>query len=211
MNITVLGTGNVGGTLGSRWAQKGHSVTFGSRDPECDKVKEVLQQCGENATAVAIAESVASADVIVLATPWNVAQSVLETCGDLSGKVLIDCINPLNDSFTGLDLGYNESCAERIAEWVPGAKVVKAFNTASSRTMSDPNYNDQPATMFYCGDDAEAKQIVHQLVGELDFEPVDAGPLMSARYLEPLAMLYIHLAVKEGWGSNCAFKIMKRD
>jgi predicted dinucleotide-binding enzyme len=64
--------------------------------------------------------------------------------------------------------------------------------------------------MFYCGDDAEAKATVGQLIGELGFDPVDAGPLASARYLEPLAMLYIHLAFKQGWGSNCAFRIMKR-
>jgi len=210
MNIAILGTGGVGSALGARWAAAGHSVIFGSRFPETEKVLELLQRCGSVARACLPAEAIASAEVILLAVPWPAAQPTLSGLGDLGGRVLIDCSNPLTPDFRGIELGHSTSAAERIAAWSPGARVVKAFNSASTKVMRDPQFGDHPATMFYCGDDAAAKLVVHQLAGELGFEPVDAGPLTSARYLEPLAMLYIHLAFQQGWGSNCAFKILKR-
>ena len=210
VQIAVLGTGHVGGTLGARWAQHGHKVCFGSRDPQSEKARAAVENAGENASLNSLSDATSGADVVVLAIPWTSVQEILESAGDLTGKVVVDCINPLNAQFNGLDLGFSESCAERIAELAPAARVVKAFNTASSRTMGDPDYGGQAATMFYCGDDEDAKDVVGQLAADLGFEPVDAGPLNNARYLEPFAMLYIHLAVKGGWGSNCAFKIMKR-
>lgn len=210
LRIAVIGTGKVGGTLGARWARKGHRVVFGSRDPQGDKVRQLLEQAGENATATTAGEAAQNNDVLILATPWNSAQQVLSLCGDLTGKVLIDCSNPIRSDFKGLDLGFTESAAERIAAWSPGARVVKAFNTASAKTMQNPVFGDQRATMFYCGDDSAAKAIVHRLADELDFEPVDAGPLEMARHLEPLAWLYIYLAVNQGLGANCAFKILQR-
>ena len=174
MNIAVLGTGRVGGTLGKRWAQLGHRVVFGTRDPAHEKVAPLLAQAGENASAASIAEAVKRCEVIVLAIPWPVAQHEL-TRHQLDGKVLIDCTNPLNASFSGLDLGFDTSAAERIATWAKGAKVVKAFNTVSSAAMADPIFAGEPATMFYCGDDESAKRIVGQLAAELGFEAVDAG------------------------------------
>jgi 8-hydroxy-5-deazaflavin:NADPH oxidoreductase len=210
VNIAVLGTGRVGGTLGKRWAQRGHRVRFGSRDPKSAKVQTLIADAGPNASVVTAREAVAESDVIVYAGPWSFARAILTEVGSLAGKVVIDCTNPLTADFTGLDVGHTTSAAERIAEWAPGARIVKAFNNVSSAIMSNPVFGDQRATMFYCGDDKEAKLITRQLAEELDFDAVDAGPLKIARYLEPFAMLYIQLAVKEGWGSNCAFRIMKR-
>lgn len=209
MKIAVLGTGNVGGTLGRRWAEAGHSVCFGSRDPASEKVQKLLATAPA-ATACTLKEAAAKSDVILLATPWNTAEATLASLGDISGKVVIDCINPLNETFSGLTHGHSTSAAELVASWVPTARVVKAFNTVGAKVMANPQFGDHPATLFYCGDDAAAKQIVHQLASDLGFEAVDAGTLAQARYLEPLAMLYIHLAVRGGWGSNTAFKIMKR-
>lgn len=210
MRIAVLGTGRVGGTLGRRWAQRGHQVIFGSRDPQAEKVGKLVADSGANARAATHREAAESGEVIVYAAPWPAAAAVLRDVGPLAGKVLVDCTNPLNADFTGLDLGHTTSAAERIAEWSGGAKVVKAFNNVSSAVMANPRFGEQLATMFLCGDDASAKATVKQLAAELDFDPVDAGPLKIARYLEPFAMLYIQLAVKEGWGSHCAFKMMKR-
>jgi predicted dinucleotide-binding enzyme len=150
------------------------------------------------------------ADVVVLATPWQAAQEALAAAGDLSDKVLVDCINPLTEDFRNLDIGHTTSAAEQIAAWAPSAKVVKAFNSVSAGAMADPWFGDENATMFYCGDDEDAKATVRQLAEELGFDAYDAGPLMVARYLEPFAMLYIKLAIKEGWGGNCAFKILRR-
>ena len=209
MNIAVLGTGNVGGTLGRRWAEAGHRVCFGSRDPHSEKVQRLLA-AAPGATAGSLAEAAAAGDVILLATPWQTTHATLAALGDLTGKVLIDCINPLNETFTGLTHGHTTSAAELVASWAPHAHVVKAFNTVSAKVMDNPGFGEYRATLFYCGDDASAKQAVHQLATDLGFEAVDAGPLMNARHLEPLAMLYIHLAVRGGWGSNTAFKMLKR-
>ena len=206
----MLGTGRVGGTLGCRWAQAGRQVAFGSRDPSSQKVAALLSQSGGNASAASYREAAARAGIILYAAPWPSAQPLIESLGSLVGKTFIDCTNPLNSDFSGLDVGHTTSAAERIATWAVGAHVVKAFNNVSSAIMANPVFGDQKATMFYCGDDRDAKAVVSQLADELGFDPVDAGPLRIARYLEPFAMLYIQLAMKEGWGSHCAFKIMRR-
>jgi NADPH-dependent F420 reductase len=210
LKLAILGTGAVGAALGTRWAQAGHTIAFGSRQPQSEKVLQVVERCGSPARACANREAVSDAEAILLAVPWPVAQNTLAELGDLGGRTLIDCSNPLLADLSGIELGHTTSAAEQIAAWSPAARVVKAFNTASVRVMNDPRFGDQQATMFYCGDDAAAKLIVRQLISDIGFDPVDAGPLASARYLEPLAMLYIHLAFKQGFGSNCAFKIMKR-
>ncbi len=210
MRIAVLGTGNVGGTLGKRWAQCGHQVVFGSRHPGSEKVQMLLAEAGQTACVGNCQEAVDASDIVLLATPWNTVQGTLASLTGLAGKVLIDCINPLNETFSGLTHGHTQSAAELVSQWAPGTRVVKAFNSVSSRVMADPAFDGQPATLFVCGDDKEAKSSVSQLAKDIGFEAVDAGPLVNARYLEPLAMLYIHLAVREGWGSNTAFKIVKR-
>ncbi|WP_164104294.1 NADPH-dependent F420 reductase [Candidatus Laterigemmans baculatus] len=207
MEIAILGTGNVGRTLGRRWADAGHHIHYGSRNPTAERM---TQLSGEKQSVDTIRDVIDRCGVVVLATPYGTAKAVLAMAKDLAGKILIDCTNPLNATFDGLELGFDDSAAERIASWAPGARVVKAFNTASVSTMQDPLYEGQAATMFYCGDDDEAKATVAQLVADLGMEPVDAGPLANARYLEPMAMLYIHLAVHQGWGGNCALKLLSR-
>ena len=209
MRITVIGTGNVGGTLGRRWAEAGHDVTFGTRDPSSDKVKQLLGSLGGKARAAAAKEAVEDADVVVLATPWPAAQEVLRGLGPLAGRVLLDCTNPLTRSLA-LEVGLSTSGGEQVAAWSGGARVVKIFNTTGSENMASPRYGEQPATMFYAGDDAEAKQIAAQLARDLGFEPVDAGPLVNARLLEPLAALWIYLAYPGGQGRHIAFKLLRQ-
>jgi predicted dinucleotide-binding enzyme len=210
VKIAVLGTGGVGSALGARWGAAGHSITYGSRTPEREKVQQLVANSGTGAAAKLPIEAIVGADVILFAVPWPVARETLIQLGDLTGRTLIDCTNPLLSDLSGIELGHVISAGEQIAAWSPGANVVKAFNTASVKVMLNPQFGDHRATMFYCGDDAAAKLTVRQLIDDLGFDPVDAGSLTGSRYLEPLAMLYIHLAFKQGLGSNCAFKIMKR-
>ena len=210
MKIGIMGTGRVGTTLGRRWAEAGHDVLFGSRDPQSERVRSLLETIGNGVSAAGPQEALRHGEVVVLAIPWNQALRILKEASGLTGKIVVDCINPLTDDFQGIALGFDTSAAEQIALAADGAHVVKAFNTVSTATMEDPVYAGQRASMFYCGDDAEAKQVIGTLAEQLGLEAVDAGPLKIARYLEPLAMLYIHLAVREGWGANCAFKILKR-
>jgi len=212
MKIAIIGAGNVGGTLGSRWAQKGHPVTFGVRNPGDEKLKKLSREAGNNARVATIGEAVKGASVVVLATPWEATQSALQAAGSLNGKILIDATNPLTMGTEGLRLvlGHTTSAGEQVASWATGARVVKAFNTTGAKNMADPKLGSQSASMFVCGDDAEARSTVMKLAEELGFEAVDCGPLLAARYLEPMAMLWIHLCVGLGRGPDFAFKIVKR-
>lgn len=210
MKIGVIGTGNVGKVLGTRWAKSGHQVIFGSRDPQSERIHELLQAAGANARATSAPEAATASEVIVLATPWTGTQQVVQLLGNLSGKIVVDCTNPLEPNLRGLSLGHTASAGELVASWAQGAHVVKAFNMTGAKNMSDPKYGAQSAAMFICGDDAEAKAKVIGLAKELDFDVIDAGPLTVSRYLEPLAMLWIHLAYVQGMGSDFAFAVLRK-
>lgn len=210
MRVAIIGAGRVGSTLGGRWARRGAEVIFGLREPASEQVEAMLEQAGRHARAATIREAVAAAPIVVLAVPWAAARESIEAAGDLTGKILVDCTNPIRDGLQGLALGTDTSAAEEIARWAPGARVVKAFNTTGSQNMTDPRYGEERASMFICGDDAEAKDRVRQLAEALDFEVVDAGGLLAARYLEPLAMLWIHLAYVEQHGPHIAFRLLQR-
>ena len=214
MKIAIIGAGNVGGTLGTAWAGKGHHAVFAVRNVNDEKVKKLISDAKGKATAATIPDAVAQCDVVLLATPWQGAREAVQSAGNLAGKVLIDAVNPLESSPAflekGLLVGHTTSAGEQIAQWAKGAKVVKAFNTIGSMNMSNPKFAGQSATMFICGDDADAKKTVKQLSDDLGFETVDAGSLKIARLLEPLAMLWIHLAFTTTLGPNFGFKIIRK-
>jgi predicted dinucleotide-binding enzyme len=210
MNIGIIGSGNVGGTLGSRWAILGHSVAFSSRNPGSEDMRTLVAEAGANARATSVQEAVAASDVIVVATPWPATRTALETAGSLAGKILIDATNPLLPRLEGLEYGQSTSGAEQVATWAPGARVVKAFNTIGNNVMADPSFDGRKALLFYCGDDTEAKRATHQLASELGFDAQDAGPLIQARLLEPFALLWISLALQHGYGREIAFQLMRR-
>ncbi len=210
MQIAIIGAGNVGGTLRRRWAQNGHAIVYGVREPQGTKMQVVLRGSGVNARAATMGEAVAACDLVLLATPWGVTESVICSVDDWTGKILVDATNPLTPDLRGLALGHTTSAAEQIAIWAPGARVVKAFNSTGAQNMADPIYGANRVTMFVCGEDVDAKTTVMSLVTELDFEALDAGPLSRARDLEPLAMLWIHLAYSEGMGPDFAFTVIRR-
>lgn len=209
MNIAIIGTGNVGGTLGRRWAEAGHQIVFGTRDPSSQKVSELLAASEGAASAATPAAAASNADIVVLATPWGSLEQTVAGLGDLSGKIVIDCTNPIAPGFQ-LAVGLTSSGAEQVAGWASGARVVKAFNTTGWENMADPLYDGQPTTMFICGDEAEAKAVVTELAETLGFEVVDVGDLTAARLIEPLALVWIKLAITQGHGRTLAFKIVKR-
>ncbi|MDX1981967.1 MAG: NADPH-dependent F420 reductase [Bryobacteraceae bacterium] len=210
MKIGIIGSGNVGGTLGARWAAAGHEVTFGSRDPGSEEMKALLQRAGASAQAATLARTAAANEVLLLATPWPATRQVLGGLGTLEGKVLIDATNPLLPGLEGLEYGTTTSGAEQVSQWAPGASVVKAFNTVGFNVMANPRFGDAGTALFYCGDDAGAKTVVRQLADELGFDALDAGPLTQARLLEPLALLWISLALVHGYGREIAFQFLRR-
>lgn len=204
MKIAIIGAGNVGGTLGRRWHEAGYDVVFGVRDPESEKAR-VLP-----APAQLPAAAAQSADVILLATPWPATQAALESLGDLTGKILLDATNPLRPNLSGLTHDHETSGGEQVAQWAPGVRVVKAFNTTGAENMADPHYPTGALVMPYCGDDPEAKEVAHELAAALGFAPVDAGELSQARLLEPFALLWISLAYRQGLGRDFGFLLEHR-
>lgn len=210
MNIAILGAGNVGGALGKGWAAKGHSIFFGVPDAQSEKVRGLLSSIGKSARAGSVHDAAEKAEIVVLATPWPAARDAILAAGKLAGKIVVDCTNPLEPDLSGLSVGHNTSAAEQVAQWAAGARVVKAFNTTGSSNMANTHYGNNEITMCVAGDDAAAKSTVMKLAEELGFEAIDAGPLKNARLLEPFAMLWIYLALKQGLGPNIAFKLLRR-
>ena len=210
MDIGIVGSGNVGGTLGTRWARAGHNVIFSSRNPDSEGMKLLVTQAGSHSRAASVQETAKASDVIVLATPWPATEEALKNVGDLTGKVLVDVTNPLLPDLSGLEYGNTTSGAEHVAQWSPGAKVVKAFNTIGFNVMADSSFGSDKPILFYCSDDDSAKSVANTLATDLGFDPVDAGPLSRARVLEPFALLWILLANFQGLGRNIAFKLLRR-
>ena len=210
MKIGIFGSGNVGSALGKIWANNGHEIIFSSRHPE--NLKGLVESIGKNACFGLPAEAARYGEVVVLSVPWTQAADALKSAGSLKDKVLIDCTNPLKPDMSGLAVGYTTSAAEEVARMAPGAKVVKAFNTTFAAVMHSPSrmFGSQRATGFYCGDDDSAKAIVSGLIRETGLEPLDVGPLMCARYLEPLAMLAMQIAFVQGLGTEMALGLLRR-
>jgi predicted dinucleotide-binding enzyme len=209
MNIAIIGAGNVGGTLGRRWATLGHDIVFGVRDPAREKYVSLVSQTGGRARLATNAQAVAGADVVVLATPWTVTEAALAECGDFGGRILVDATNPLGANLD-LTAGLTDSGGEQVARWAKGACVVKAFNSTGFNVMDDPAIDGRRAVMFVAGDDAAAKGVVLDLATAIGFESVDAGPLTIARLLEPLAVLWIHCAYRQGLTRDYAFALIRR-
>ena len=210
VKIGIIGSGNVGGVLGSRWAAAGHNVVFSSRTPDSDEIKQLVAAAAPKASAATAAQTVADSDVTLLSTPWPATQGALAAAGSLAGKILIDATNPLLPNLAGIEFGTTTSGAEHVATWAPGARVVKAFNTIGNNIMADPLFDGKSVALLYCGDDAEAKAAVRQLAADLGLDPRDVGPLTQARVLEPAAMLWISMAVFHGYGREFAFGLMSR-
>lgn len=208
MRIAIIGAGNVGRALGGGWSRAGHDVVYGVPDPDADKYADL--PAGRRCT---VADAVAGAGVVVLAVPWAAVESALEAAGDLTGRVVIDCTNPL--AFAPglglhLALGFLTSGAERVAELAAGARVVKTLNQTGAEVMADARAFPQVPVMFVAADDVSAKADASVLVSDLGFEPRDAGPLASARLLEPYAMLWIDQAMARGAGRGFAFALTRK-
>ena len=209
MKIGIIGTGNVAKNLGKALTHKGYSVMFGSSDTA--KAKELAGEMEHYATGGTVAHTVHYGEILVLAVPYREAEAVLRQSDNYKGKILVDCTNPLSgESSTSLALGHTTSAAEEIAKLVPDAKVVKAFNTGFAEHIGSPYFGPNDASMFYCGDDADAKAATVSLIEASGFEAVDAGDLKSARLLEPLATLMIKLAFDQGMGREIGIKLLKR-
>jgi predicted dinucleotide-binding enzyme len=188
--IAVIGTGSVGSALGPRLAEIGHTVVYGSRTPERDDVQALVAATSGNSAATTPPEAAQMADIVLIAIPWNVAEEVLVSLGDLSGKIIIDPINPrVVDEDGWRDYPSYISNAERMQALAPRSMVVKAFSTFSSETMIDPGMADHPVTIPLAGDAAAAKARVAEICAELGFASIDFGPVSFAHIIEGLYLM----------------------
>lgn len=200
MKIGIIGTGHMARGIGPFWATVGHQVMYGSRD--VDRAKQLAEDIGISVFAGSYQETLDFGDVVFLALPGKYAVDVLKSVQMPEKRILIDCMNPL---FMSLD-GY-ESLAEMVAEAVPGARVIKAFNSIAWYNLPKPSYEQVSASLFYCGDDPEAKTIVRDLGREIGYEPLDIGDLSGAKYMESIALLFRKIAYS-GKGADIAFKFL---
>ena len=190
--IAIIGTGDVGSALGPEFAAQGHTIVYGSREPQRSKVKELVEKTGELASATTPAEAAAQADIVVLAVPGLMVEEITKSLGDLSGKIIIDPTNPLERRMNRLEHAVDTSNAEIIQAAAPGAYVVKAFNTLNWRTMVDPSSAGGPVSIPLVGDNGRAKKTVAELVAGMGLEPIDVGPLRDARWVEGMLILWIN-------------------
>jgi NADPH-dependent F420 reductase len=208
MDVTIIGTGNMARGIGSRLIAGGHDVTVLGK--ETDAAEAVVADLGAdgNARAGRSGDPIAG-DVVVLAVYYPDAQAAVEQYGDsLSGKVVVDITNPVNESFDGLVTPPDGSAAQEIARRAPGARVVKAFNTTFAGTLTEGRVAGQPLDVFIAGDDEDAKATVTKLAQDGDLNPIDAGPLKQARQLEAMGLLHMTLQSSLGTGFSTALKIV---
>jgi predicted dinucleotide-binding enzyme len=206
--IGILGAGNVGTALARAFIAKGEYVHIGVPDP--DKYRATVAALGSRASIDSTDVVLEASEIIILATPYEAALNIARMRTDWGQRILIDATNPLAPGLAGLSTGTTTSAAEEIARAARGARVVKAFNTTGAENMADSHYPDGTIFMPVCGDDGEARDHVIALAMLIGFDAVDCGDLRAARYLEPFAMTWIHMAFRMGHGRSFAFGRLRR-
>jgi len=208
MRVGILGSGLMGGKLGTLFARAGHEVVF-SYAHDMGKLKRLAQRAGNRARAGTPAEAAVDADALLLAVHWSRVPDVLRKAGDLSGKVLITCSLPMSQDDTRLVVAHTRSGAEVLARKARRARVVSAFGTVPSEVLFGVFAARRKArrpSLVYCGDDDRAKRVAARLIRDVGFDPVDAGPLSVARYAEPFTMLMARLAYEGSGGPGIAYR-----
>jgi predicted dinucleotide-binding enzyme len=210
MRIGILGSGLMGAKLGTIFARAGHEVVFSYAHSEA-KLKRLAREAGGRARAGTPAEAAEDADALLLAVHWSRVNDVVKKAGDLAGKIIVSCVLPMNANDTRLIIANTSSGAEALAKKIRRASIVSAFGTVPSEVLFNvfnaKRRARRRASMMYCGDDADAKKIAARLIRDVGFQPVDAGPLRIARYLEPFTLAIAQLAYETEEGPEIAYRI----
>jgi 8-hydroxy-5-deazaflavin:NADPH oxidoreductase len=208
MKIGILGSGLMGGKLGTLFARAGHEVVFSYARSE-QKLKTLAREAQGKAQSGTPREAAHQADALLLAVHWSRMKDVFNQTGDLSGKVLVTCSLPMNEDNTELVIAHTSSGAEALAKMIPEARVVCAFNTIPSEVLFgvyEAKGKATPPSLVYCGDDESSKEVAAKLIRDVGFDPVDAGPLWIARCTEPFALLVAELAYEREGGPELAYR-----
>ncbi len=210
MRIGILGSGLMGGKLGTIFARAGHDVVFSYSRSE-RKLKRLAREAQGHARAATPREAALHADALLLAVHWSRVDALLKQAGDLSGKIIITCSLPMNANDTALAVAHTSSGAETLAKKIRKAHVVSAFSTVPSEVLFDvfrrKRRTRRRPSLLFCGDDRHAKKIAARLIRDVGFEPVDTGPLRVARYLEPFSLAVAQLAYEGNEGPEVAYRI----
>jgi len=211
MKIGVLGSGLMGGKLGTLFSRAGHDVVFSYARSD-RKLQRLAREARGRARAGTPADAARGADAVLLAVHWSRVSDVLKQAGSLAGNVVISCTLPMSADDTRLVVAHTSSGAETLAKKLRGSKIVSAFSTVPSEVLFDVfagrRKSDRPS-LAYCGDDRRAKRVAAQLIEDIGFEPVDAGPLRIARYLEPFSLLMAQLAYESDAGPRLAYRFRR--
>jgi len=208
MRIGILGSGLMGGKLGTIFARAGHDVVFSYARSE-QKLKRLARAAGKRARAGTPADAARESDVLLLAVHWSRVNDVVKRAGNLRGKIVVSCSLPMSTDDTGLVLAHTTSGAEALAKKLRGARLVAAFGTVPSEVLFgvfERRRRSKRPTLLYCGDDRRAKAVAKQLIRDVGFEPLDAGPLRIARYTEPFTLLIARLAYEGAHGPELAYR-----
>src|SRR5262245_40230279 len=209
MRIGILGSGLMGGKLGTIFARAGHEVVFSYARSE-QKLRKLAREAKRRARAGTPAEAARDADAVLLAVHWSRVNDVLKQAGSLAGKVVTTCSLPMNADDTALVIAHTSSGAEALAKKIRKAHVVSAFGTVPSEVLFDVfdrRRRKRRPSLVYCGDDRHAKRVVARLIRDVGFDPVDAGPLRLARYMEPFTLLMGQLAYETHVGPEVAYRV----
>lgn len=190
--IAIIGTGDVARALGPEFAAQGHTIVYGSRNPDSNRARDLVAETGSGASVTTQSESVKDADIVVLAVPGMLVREITTGLGDLSGKIIIDPTNPLERRMMRFRHAVDTSNAEIIQDAAPGADVVKAFNTLNWKTMIDPDSSGGPVSIPLAGDSGSAKRTVAELVTGMGLDPIDVGGVENARWVEGMLILWIN-------------------
>jgi predicted dinucleotide-binding enzyme len=208
MRVGILGSGLMGGKLGTLFARAGHEVVF-SYARSHPKLETLARHAGRSARAGSPADATQAADALLLAVHWSRMDDVLRQAGELSGKVILNCSLPMNDANTDLVVAHTSSGAEELAKMIPRARVVCAFNSVPREALFgvyEARRKSARPSLVYCGDDQSGKAVAAELIHDVGLDPVDAGPLRIARCTEPFALLIAQLAYEGNDGPELAYR-----
>jgi 8-hydroxy-5-deazaflavin:NADPH oxidoreductase len=211
MKIAFIGIGKVGSALAVNLSNGGHEVMVGARDPYSANVRSALERA-PSLQVMPVQDGVALAKVVFLVTPFDANADALRHAGNLTGKILIDCTNPIGPGMTHA-LKSEISGGEYVQNMVPAAKVVKAFTICGYENFIDshyPGYGDLKPAMLIAGNDTNAKKTVSELCRELGWEPVDTGNISMSLHLEHMAMLWVNMARIQGHGADLTWAVLRR-
>ena len=208
MRIGILGSGLMGAKLGTLFARAGHHVVF-SYARSTRKLERLARDAGPLGSAGTVREATSASSVLLLAVHWSRVGDVLEHAGSLRGKVVVSCSLPMSADDGELVVAHTSSGAEVLAKRLRGARFAAAFGTVPSEVLFDVferRHRRPRPSMLFCGDDPIARRTAARLIRDVGFEPVDAGPLATARFMEPFTLLIARLAYEGKRGPRLAYR-----